>query len=347
MQAVVNHNFTITIIHNKKDMKHRLNFFALTLLTLAGCSNNPDTLTTDDNAESAVVNAQETLQAQFSGATFASIDVIDGVSDENAGDGVVSFTADMVTWAHSNSVETGSYSNNSDSGGTAEFDDRQIAFSADGGNLVWDSKNYHRGATAQFDSQSSLVAYLDGTTYKTVEESLIGETEDGSSAYGHSSIWFDDDEAEIQDADAVLVASYTYINGSSFSVDSLDASSTVTILDGNRLVYNSALYEQFFTTQFVSQETLISFLDGTSYRSVNLHDIGEPYADLTALGHWYVDFTQNTVTWSYQDVSEVGTVAFTQSDNFDITLSDRSYSVVVDGNDIVLDDVRYSKVTGQ
>ncbi len=328
-------------------MKNHPIIFSVTLLMLAGCSNNTDTLTTDSNMASGTLNEPASLQAQFAGATFAAIKIVDGVTDENAGNGVVSFTTDTVTWSYLSSVETGSYTNSHESGGTAEFDDKQITFSSDGGNLVWDSEIYHRGATAQFDSQNSLVAYLDGTMYTMIEEGIIGERENGSISYGHPSIDFDDEYASIQEGDGVWLIPYTYINDSSFTVTGPNWSDTITILDDNRLVYNSTLYEQHFTTQFDSQETLISFLDGTSYRSVDLQDIGESSTDIIALGHWYVDFTQDTFTWSYQDVSEVGTVEFTQPDNFDITLPNRSYSVVVEGNDIVLNDVRYAQVTGQ
>lgn len=328
-------------------MINRHNLLAMTLLILAGCSNNSDTLTTDTNSATGVFNEPEALQAQFSGATFTSIEVLDGVTDVSAGNGVISFAANTVTWSYSNTVETGSYSETNDSSGTAELDGRQIAFNSNGENLVWDSKNYYRAATAQFDSQSSLVAYLDGKKYQTIEEVLVGERPDGAMAFGHARIQFDDDEALIEVTDILYEAPYTYVNGSSFLVSSVNFNATITILDDDRLVYNSTLYEQYFTTQFVSEETLLSFLDGTSYRSVEQLSIGESGTGITTLGHWFVDFTQNTFTWSYQDVSEVGTVEFTQDDSFDITLSERRYSVAVEGNDIILDGVRYTKNNGQ
>lgn len=101
------------------------------------------------------------------------------------------------------------------------------------------------------------------------------------------------------------------------------------------------------TTAFDSQETLIAYLDGASYQSVDMRNIGLSADGSVSLGYWYVDFTDNTFNWTYTDIAEAGTYSFVDVENFTAVFSDREFNVAVEQDEIVWDNLRYRRLPVQ
>lgn len=358
---------------------------ALTFLILAGCSSNSD-ITVLDPASTEDISASEIIQLSFAGATFVAVDELS--ADPASGEGTVSFTDDTVTWAHSGLVEVGSYSDTGDSVLVASFPDQDIAFEEFGFDLVWDSLSYKRTVGTLFDSQESMVAYLDGTTFNTIGQLDSGELQPANladQAIGNWSLQFDGDEIFWAVGSSASVGTYTYVNDKSFKANFPDREVTVVVLNQEQLVVvnqdqfgvsvsppqcviflgddgsifdectegaapsvnDSVVYHKDLTNQFDSQEALVAFLDGGSFRSTGLRPIGETSPGITAVGYWFVDFTGNTFTWAYEGVSEAGTVSYLDGNTFTAILADSELTIDVEGDTILWDSVRYRKVIGE
>lgn len=358
---------------------------ALTLLILAGCSSDSDIIaldpaSTDEEASSQIV------QLTFAGATFVAIDELG--ADPASGEGIVSFTDDTVTWAHSGLVEVGTYTDNGDSVLVASFPDRDVAFEEFGFDLTWDSLGYKRTVGTLFDSQESMTAYLDGTTFNTISQLDSEEIPPANltdQAVGNWSLQFDGDVIFWALGSSVSVGTYTYVNNKSFKATFPDREVTVVVLNQEQLVVvnqnqsdvaysidqcviflgddgsiydectagaapsvnDAVVYTKDLSNQFDSQEALIAFLDGASYKSTTLRSVGEISPGLTATGYWFVDFTGNTFTWAYEGISEAGTVSYLDANTFTAILADRELSIEVEGDDILWDTVRYRQVVGE
>lgn len=334
----------------------RITLIALifTALTMLGCSSDSGVelgSTDSEQSTTSVTNSPTSgLIAFFNGATFVLADepgfnqsATDGTATDNWS---VSFTTDTVNWNQSGVATEGTYSTVDDTNYMAVFPDQEISFTKNGSNIEWDARSYFRTATSKFDSQESLVTYFDDSTYESKSQLPIEGTTIGEQSMGNGSIGFNGDEFSWNYQDIIEIGTYSYIDGSSFKVSFSTREITVFVLDTNELVLDSEIYAQDFTDQFSSQETLVAYLDGASYKSVQLLSIGESANGATALGNWYIDFSDNTFTWTYQDVAEAGTYTYFDSLNFTAIFSNREFNVSVDGNDIIWDSVRYQRVPG-
>jgi len=97
-------------------------------------------------------------------------------------------------------------------------------------------------------------------------------------------------------------------------------------------------------TTFDSQQTLVTYLDGASYQSVDMQNNGLSADGTVSLGYWFVDFTDNTFNWTYTDIAEAGTYTYVDSENFTAVFSDRELNIVVEEDEIVWDNLRYRRV---
>ena len=332
-------------------------FPALTLLILAGCDGGTTALETTQAPDT---GSEESILTPFSGATFVAVGADQLNADLASGVGSVSFTDDTVTWtqseivmvdsvvlSQSDIVEIGSYVNDGSTDLVASFPDRDVVFRSDNGNLIWDSLSYRRADGSQFISQESLVAALDGSTFIANEQSDIVANQ-ANTPILTTSIRFDDDQAFWTDSSGVvLIGAINFVDDSSFKINFINREVTVVALGRNELVIDAVLYEKDLTNQFDSQQALVEFLDGASFRSTGLQSLGETSPGISAVGHWFVDFSGDTFTWSYLDLAEAGTVSFIDNNRFSAVLSDRTLIIEVQGDDFIWDDVRYRKVIGE
>ena len=116
----------------------------------AGCDSDSAIQITDlspaqesNGSEIPTGGSGQEIMAAFSEAAFASVDPLAGTQavdgETELSSWRVTFTADTVTWAQNDVLEVGSYSRTDESTMLAQFANREIAFEADGGNLIRDS----------------------------------------------------------------------------------------------------------------------------------------------------------------------------------------------------------------
>ena len=155
----------------------------LALFILAGCdsdSSPDDTIAVGEQVTDLTSvdtdGTAESLLLRFSGATFVAVGSDQANVESPSGIGSVSFGRDTVTrtqseivlvdsfvQSQSSVVEVGTYNDDFSDELVATFPDREVTFSSDAGNLVWDSVFYRRADGSQFNSQESLVDSLDGS----------------------------------------------------------------------------------------------------------------------------------------------------------------------------------------
>lgn len=338
---------------------------ALTMLIVVGCdstsviSNSAEVDATPIEDTDTGAGDADGILAQFSGATFVAVAADQVNADSTSGVGSVSFTNDAVSWTQSEIVmtgsfvlsqsvvvEAGSYENDGSGELVASFPDRDVTFAADGGNLIWDSLSYRRAVGSQYNSQNSLEAYLDGSTFNTIDQfTAAGDQTDGQ-AMASRSVRFDGNQAFwAEPARAVLAGTLSFVDESSFTMKFLNREVAVVALDRNEIVIDAVIYEKDLSNQFDSQESLIEFLDNGSFRSTSLQNVGETTLG-AAIGYWFIDFTDDMFTWSYQGISEAGAVSFIGSNRFSAVFSNRELAIEVEGDDLLWNGVRYSKVIG-
>lgn len=315
------------------------------LALVAGCSGSSEELiiTAADNEDQVAGNpasegeSVSPILAMFSGATF--------VSTDSSAPAVVRFTNDEVFLTQSGITTAGSYLNNGESTLSASFSSGDIPFSAAGGNIIWNSAEFRRTARLPLDSQESLTVFLDGATYTSVELLAGGERPDGTVGTNNWSLRFEGDNAFWATRDTIAVGTYSFVDGSSFDVSFGGSVMRVALLESDQIVVSGSVYEKEFSNQFNSQESLTGFLDGASYESVGLQQVGSSVDGTVALGRWRIDFSNDTFQWFYLDVAEAGTVGFLDNSSFTAVFNDRELVIEVDGDDLVWDNVRYSRVS--
>lgn len=276
-------------------------------------------------------SAPELTMDQFAGATFVSADILEdtdrGLTPSHW---TLSFTNDMVSWTQSELAELGSFEFAAGSSRVADFVERDIAFSSTGNNLIWDSQTYLRISSSLFDSQETLIANFDGTNYNSVENK-------------DQSVRFEGDQLFIERQDTIQLGTYTFIDDTSFNTRIDGQVIPAYSLFSDRLLLNSILYERDFSNLFDSQESLVEFLDSTTYRSAGLQQIGEAVDGIASVGFWFISFTENTFILSAQNGDEAGTVDFLSNNSFTAIFADRESVVETQGDDLLLDGVRYIK----
>ncbi len=301
---------------------------------------------TDDQTDVETPATPDDLIAMFAGATFVSQETLEtgpiptGVS---MGNWSVSFTSDTVEWRYSDVIEVGTYAQDSNANMVASFSGRDIPFSGNGTTITWNERTYLRLDDSFFDDQESLVSHYDGSIYTSVEELDIGENAQGGLAMGRWSVRFEGNELDLRIQDTVQRAGYNYANNSAFNIDSGSITTTAYALVGDQLLINSVVYELDSISQFDSQESLVAYLDGTSYQSAGLQQTGTAVDGVVGVGHWYLNFTRNTFTWDHTVVQEAGTYTYQTGDSFTAILADRELNIELDQRDIIWDGVRYVK----
>ena len=299
----------------------------------------------------------ESSLPRFSGATFVAVGSDQANVESPSGIGSVSFGRDTVTrtqseielvgsfvQSQSSVVEVGTYNDDFSDELVATFPDREVTFSSDAGNLVWDSVFYRRADGSQFNSQESLVDSLDGSIFITTEQFDITGGQDQSQALTNWSIRFEGDQAFWSErGGTVIIGAVSIVDDSSFKIEFANRETTVISLNRNNLVIDAVIYEKDLSNQFDSQETLVEFLDGASFMSTSLQSIGDSSSGTSELGFWFINFSGNTFNWSYLDIEEAGTVSFTETNRFSAELSDRVLLIEVEGDEFVWDGVRYER----
>ena len=232
----------------------------ISLLILAGCDSGSssgdiievdstviDTLPTENEGETS--GTADLLLARFSGATFVAVGADQPNVESPSGIGSVSFTNDTVTVTRSEIVLTGSFvqsqSSVSEVGSyedgfsdelIATFPDRDVPFSSDAGNLIWDSISYRRADGSQFSSQESLVEYLDGSVFTSTEQFDITGGQSEGQPLTSWVIRFDGDQAFwAERGGVVIVGTVSVIDDSTFKVEFVNREITVVALNRNNL----------------------------------------------------------------------------------------------------------------
>ena len=328
-------------------MKRTPGFCSLVaMLMLAGCDgSSTSSISISSNIGDAVTNetsdgaidiatdegSADVLLDQFAGATFVSANLLeDADRGLTPSHWLVSFTNDTVTWTQSELLELGTFPFAAGSRRDASFSDRKISFNSSGNDMIWDSQTYYRLSSSQFDSTETLVANFGGATFNSIEIDNV-------------SLRFEGNQLFISELDTVRVGAYSFTDSQSFNTNFGGSDSTAYPLFNDRLLVDSVLYERDFSDLFDSQESLVAFLDGASYRSADLRPIGESSDGIASIGHWFIDFTDNNFIFSAQNGDEAGTVVFISSNAFSAVFDDREYVVETQGDDILWNGVRYIK----
>ena len=312
-------------------------FWGIPLITLIGC-NSSDSDVIETSSDETIAETTETIESapeltvdQFAGATFVSADILESTDRGlTPSHWTLSFTNDMVSWTQSELVELGTFEFAAGSSRLAEFAERDIAFSSSGNDLLWDSQIYYRISSSLFDSQETLIANFDGTNYNNVENDEL-------------SVRFERDQLFIQQQNTIDLGTYSFIDNTRFNINIANQNTPAYSLFSDRLLLNSTLYERDFSNLFDSQESLVEFLDGTTYRSASLQQTGEAVDGMASIGFWFISFTDNTFMLSTQNGDEAGTVDFLSGNSFTAIFANREAVVETQGNDLLLDGVRYMK----
>jgi len=156
----------------------------------------------------------------------------------------LSFTTDTVTHDDIDGTETGKFSNIDESGWIANLGSGSVNFKIDGDSIIWDEINYQRVATSRFDSRQALISFFNGSTYKTLGQFDIGEDAFGGVALGQWTVQFADNQVVWSVQDIVSVGTISFIDGSSFKIDTPFAELTAFVLNDNQLVIDSIVYQR-------------------------------------------------------------------------------------------------------
>jgi len=172
---------------------------------------------------------------------------IDQITPDKVSDGsnrTLSFTTDTVTHDDIDGTETGKFSNIDESGWIANLGSGSVNFKIDGDSIIWDEINYQRVATSRFDSRQALISFFNGSTYKTLGQFDIGEDAFGGVALGQWTVQFADNQVVWSVQDIVSVGTISFIDGSSFKIDTPFAELTAFVLNDNQLVIDSIVYQR-------------------------------------------------------------------------------------------------------
>ena len=224
----------------------------LAILLASGCSGRANIVSVDAIPETVPATDQittdETFTSILAGATFVSVDPLHNDGTPPSVSQTLRFTDNEVTHNKIDGREVGSYStidsSTSDSEWVASFASGSVNFSSDGNSILWDGINYQRVATSRFDSRQSLISYLDGSTYATVDQFGIGENAFGQVALGKWSVQFADNQIVWSVQGTVTVGTYSFNNGSSFNIDVGFNELTAFILNNDQLVIDSIVYQR-------------------------------------------------------------------------------------------------------
>ena len=248
---------------------------SVAVLLTAGCSSTPINSPVIEAGNEAVsvaaqTTAEESLIGILAGATFVSIDPLntDGtpINTPPSTSRTLSFTSTVVTHNKIDGNEVGSFSTIDGSEWVANFASGSINFRANANTIVWDGITYQRVARSQFDSQQSLINYFNGSSYSTLGRFDVGENAFGQLALGQWSVQFADDQVVWSVQDTVSIGRYSYIDGSSFTIEGPAATElTAFVLNENQLVIDSIVYQREAGNPPDSKQTLTAFLEGSGY----------------------------------------------------------------------------------
>ena len=146
-------------------------------------------------AGNSLFDSQESLVTFFDGTTFNTIEAVaSGVSqtaDQAVANRSLQFDGNEVTLLEDGAVSVGTYTNVDGKSFTVNFPDNELLVVVLNRNmLVADSVIYNRDLFNQFDSQETLVEFLDGTFFRSTSLQSIGETSPGVTGVGFWSVDF-------------------------------------------------------------------------------------------------------------------------------------------------------------
>lgn len=195
------------------------------------------------------------------------------------------------------------------------------------------------------NSQQTLVNFLDGSSYRSVEKHETGR---GGST-GYWTITFAGDTFTWDYSDVRGSGNVSYLDNNSFSIDLISSNHLVEI-DGDSIVINSKRYDRVTdseVTYFDSQESLRAYFKGARYKSQQQYETG-PTPTGVSMGHWYIIFDRNNsnsdeINWAYSDIIEAGSMIYKDGSSFIAVFSSSSYTVDVHGDEIVLNSITYRR----
>ena len=256
-------------------MRNTFGILSLAIILAGGCGGRANVNVVDPNPESepAIVDqviADEAQISSFAGATFVSVDPLndDGTAINRSPNTsrTLSFTTEAVTHNDNNGTETGTYSNLDGSDWVANFVSGSVNFSEGNDSIIWDGITYQRVATSLFDSRQSMINFFNGATYKTLGRFDVGENAFGGVALGQWSVQFADNQIVWSVQDTVSIGTFSFIDGSSFSIDVSFQELTAYVLNDKQLIIDSIVYQRVDGNQLDSQQTLNAFLADVSYQ---------------------------------------------------------------------------------
>ena len=322
-------------------MKNSLWILSLAALVIAGCDGKTFVTNNADPANEIII--EETLADTLAGSTFVSIEPLNNSGTPATANRTVSFTIDTVTQSHANGADVGTFELLDSSGGIASFETGTIDFSINGDTIIWNSMAYQRVAESLFDSQESVTNFLEGSTFSTLDQFDIGENVSGGLAMGQWSARFDRVNILWFVQDTVLPGTYSFKDSSSFTISFGSSQITVFVINNEQLVIDSIVYQREASIKSESQEDLIAFLDGTSYRSVRQLPVGENAAGTVSSGYWYLDFLADTFSWTHSDVTQAGNYYYLHESIFNAVVANIDLQIRIEGNDIIWEGERYAR----
>lgn len=293
--------------------------------------------------------SQETLVNYLDGSTYNSIHQLDlgeiSTGELAMGNWSLKFNRDVLTWQHQDVLQTGTYAyNDNNSSFVANFSGSEYVIDVAGDELTMNSVVYQKAPLQLFDSQESLEAYMFDSTFESSGLQITGvDDAEGIASLGYWSMEFNSDSIIWwAGGDTLAIGSYTYRDSSTFTARFHNTVYTVHV-DETGLVMDSVRYRNVSQNSFTNQEALVAFLNGATYQSVNLLDVGELPSGEVAMGRWSIHFLDDTFTWAYQDIAEAGTYSYLGASSFTVSLADREYTITVVGEELIWNGVRYKK----
>ena len=198
-------------------------------------------------------------------------------------------------------------------------------------------------ASNQISPDGVLVGLLAGATFVSVEPLNSDGTAISTPPTTNRTLNFTTNAVTHNDIDGTEVGTFSNIDG--FDWVANFGSGSVNFSGGNNsILWDGINYQRVATSQFDSRQSLISYLDGTTYTTLGQFDIGENAFGGLELGQWSVQFVDNQVVWSVQDTVSVGTYSFIDGSSFNIDAPFSEITAYILKNDqLVIDSIVYQK----
>lgn len=189
-------------------------------------------------------------------------------------------------------------------------------------------------------AEEELLGRLDGATFVSVDPLNADGTAVNTMPTANRTLSFTRDTVTSNQIDGTEVGSFSLVEGFDWIAE-FDSGSVSFSSNGLFVIWDSIRYELVATSLVDSQESLVSFLAGSTFNTPGQFDIGENALGEVALGPWTVIFSDDTdasVSWFFQDVALSGSYSFIDDSSFTIDFSGDERTVfVLDDGELVID----------